>query len=857
MDQYNPKEIEPKIQKFWEDNRIFEFDKTSDAPIYSIDTPPRTLSGTIHMGHAMSYSQMEFLARYKRMRNFNVFFPMGFDDNGLATERYVEQKYDVDAKDMSREEFIDLCLKETVIGGKYFRKVWTSLGISCDWSTLYSTIDEHCRRVAQKSFIELFNMDRLERKEDPITWCPVCETAIAQAELEDKTQQTFLSTIKFTCNNATLPIATTRPEFLAACVAVVVHPDDTRYKDLPGKTAKVPLFEQKVPIIADDRVDQSFGTGIVMICTFGDKTDVEWWRDYQLDTRVMVNRDGTLNEKAGKYKGMPLKEAQSKILQDLKENNLILKQEKMEHDVNAHERCHTPVEYIIAKQWFVRVMDIKQELIEKGKEINWYPDYMRKRYQSWVENLRWDWCISRQRYYGIPFPLWYCKKCGKVKVAQEKNLPVDPMNDDPPSACQCGSNTFEPETDVLDTWFTSSCTPQIAARWTEPDSMMDTVFPMSLRSQAHDIIRTWAFYTIVKAMLHHDSVPWYNAMISGHGLDEHGKGMHASVGNVVLSLDMVEKYSADAVRWWASSTRLGEDLLFREKDVLKGYRLCVKLWNAAKLVSLHITAKPEKTQLRKVDTWILHKLDTVIQEATEHFDRYEYGRAKSLIEMSFWHEFCDNYLEIVKHRLYNKEDDAAVYTLYRALLTYLKLFSPYIAHITEEIYQILYADFEPDISIHVSSWPEPGEFEEPANGETIVTIISTLRRWKSDQGMPLNDELPRVKLYTQKEFDVQDIKGAMNITNLEITSESPRWKEKIIKITPDYGIIGPKFEEDTNKVVSLLEKYAEDLEENEHIEKEGYTLQREYIKSVEKEFYAGEKKVDVITADDVTIEIEV
>ncbi|MGD2246781.1 MAG: valine--tRNA ligase [Candidatus Methanofastidiosia archaeon] len=857
MDQYNPKEIEPKIQKFWEDTQIFQFDKTVHAPIYSIDTPPRTLSGTIHMGHAMSYSQMEFIARYKRMRNYNVFFPMGFDDNGLATERYVEQKYDVDAKDMSREEFIDLCLKETVIGGEYFRKVWTTLGISCDWSTLYSTIDEHCRRVAQKSFIELFEMDRLERKKDPITWCPVCETAIAQAELEDKTEETFLTTIKFSCNNNVLPIATTRPEFLAACVAVVVHPEDARYRNLPGKTAKVPLFEQEVPIITDERVDQSFGTGIVMICTFGDKTDVEWWRDYQLDTRVIVNKDGTLNEKAGKYCKMPLKKAQTKILQDLKENNLIVKQEKMEHDVNAHERCHTPVEFIIAKQWFVKVMDIKKELIEKGNNINWYPDYMGKRYQSWVENLRWDWCISRQRYYGIPFPLWYCKKCGKITLAQEKELPVDPMNEEPSHACECGSTEFEPETDVLDTWFTSSCTPQIAARWTESDSMMDTLFPMSLRSQAHDIIRTWAFYTIVKALLHHDSVPWYNAMISGHGLDEHGKGMHASVGNVVLSLDMVEKYSADAVRWWASSTRLGEDLLFREKDVLKGYRLCVKLWNAAKLVSLHIESNPEKVELPEVDTWILHRLDTVIKEATDHFDRYEYGRAKSLIEMSFWHEFCDNYLEIVKYRLYNRKDAAAVYTLYRALLIYLKLFSPYIAHITEEIYQNLYADYEPDKSIHVSSWPEPGGYKEPANGESIVTIISTLRRWKSDQGMPLNEELPRVKLYTQQECGVQDIKGAMNIETLEISTDSPRWKEKIIKVNPDYGIIGPKFGKDTKKVVKLLEKYAEDLETDDCIEKEGYTLKKEFIKSVEKEFYAGEKKVDVITAGDVTIEIEV
>ena len=858
MDQYDPAEMEPRIQKFWEDEGVFRFQKDSPAPIYSIDTPPRTLSGTIHMGHAMSYSQMEFIARYKRMRGHNVFFPMGFDDNGLATERYVEQKYHVNAKDMSREEFIDLCLKETVIGGNYFRNVWTTLGISCDWTTLYSTIDEHCRRVAQKSFIELYCMGRLERKEDPITWCPLCETAIAQAELEDKTEETFLTTIKFTCNGDVLPIATTRPEFLAACVAVVVHPEDHRYRELPGKTAKVPLFGQKVPIITDDRVDVNFGTGIVMICTFGDKTDVEWWRDYQLETRIIIDKDGTLNEHGGAYKGLSLPEAQKKILKDLKETDLITTQETMEHTLNAHERCHTPVEFIIAKQWFVKVMDKKKELIEKGRKINWYPEYMGKRYESWVENLRWDWCISRQRYYGIPFPVWYCKACGKIMLADKKKLPVDPVNDEPPRPCECGSTAFEPEMDVLDTWFTSAHTPQIAARDAESDSMMDVLFPMSLRSQAHDIIRTWAFYTIVKAMYHHENVPWYNAMISGHGLDEHARGMHASRGNVVLSLDMVEKHSADAVRWWASEAKLGEDLLFKEKDVVKGYRLCVKLWNAAKLVSLHLEGKPGKVELRDVDRWLLARLDTVIKAATEHFDIYQYGRAKSLIEASFWHDFCDNYLEIVKYRLYGEKDPNALYTLYYGLFTYLKLLSPYIAHITEEIYQNIYVQWEKEKSIHISNWPEPFGVPESISGEIIVDIIAALRRWKSDAGLPLNRALPRVKLYTEEDLgDLRDIKGAMNIQNIEVTKENPLWEEKITRVTPNFKVIGPLFGKDTNKVASLLEKNAEELEKADHIEKEGFILKREYITSIQKEFYAGEKKVEVISAGDVIIEVEV
>ncbi|KYK30968.1 MAG: valine--tRNA ligase [Theionarchaea archaeon] len=858
---YNPAEMEPRIQKFWEDQEVFRFQKDSEASIYSIDTPPRTLSGTIHMGHAMSYSQMEFMARYKRMRGYNVFFPMGFDDNGLATERYVEKKYNVNAKEMKREEFIDLCLKETVIGGNYFRKVWTSLGISCDWTTLYSTIDEHCRKVAQKSFIELYSRGRLERKEDPITWCPVCETAIAQAELEDKTEETILATIKFTCSGDALPIATTRPEFLAACVAVVVHPEDHRYRDLPGKKAQVPLFGHEVPIITDERVDMSFGTGIVMICTFGDKTDVEWWRDYNLDTLMIINKDGTLNELVGAYKGLSLLEARSEILKDLREKGLTLKEEKMEHVLNAHERCHTPVEFVIAKQWFVKVLDIKDQLIEKGRDINWFPAYMGKRYESWVENLRWDWCVSRQRHYGIPFPVWYCKACGKIVLADEEDLPVDPVNDEPPRPCECGSEEFVPEIDVLDTWFTSAHTPQIAARWAESDSFMDLVFPMNLRSQAHDIIRTWAFYTIVKAMLHHDTVPWYDAMISGHGLDEKGKGMHASRGNVVLAIDMVKKHAADAVRWWASETKLGEDLLFKEKDVVKGYRLCVKLWNAAKLVSLHVKEKPEKCELKDVDQWLLSRLDAVIKEATDHLDAYEYSRAKNLIELSFWHEFCDNYLEIIKYRLYGsgeKEKDGAVlYMLYHGLLTYLKLFSPYVAHVTEELYQNIYAKWEKDKSIHISQWPEPFGVPEPAQGQLIVDIISTLRRWKSDKGLPLNRELARVKLYASEEFNLEDIKGAMNIKEIEITEGTPAWEEKVSRVTPDFKVIGPLFGKDTNKVAALLKEHAEELEEKGEIEIEGFTLKREYMTSIEKEFYAGEKKVEVLSSGDVIIEIEV
>jgi valyl-tRNA synthetase len=562
LGEYNPAELEEKIQRFWEENRIYAFDPASTDPVFSIDMPPSTFSGEIHIGHAMSYSQAEFMARYKRMQGYHIFYPMGFDDNGLPTERLVEQKYNVDIEEIGREKFVELCLKETQKGAKKYRNIWTKLGISVDWNLSYSTISAYCRRLAQVSFIELYEMGKLERKKEPVIWCPHCKTAIAQAELEDKEEDTLFSTIIFTAEDGRdLHIATTRPELLASCVGIAVHPHDDRYADLVGTTATTPIFGNEVTILEDRRVDKEFGTGIVMICTFGDKTDIEWWRDYNLDLIISINQDGTLNEKAGKFQGMNLKEARKALLAELKSAHLIVTQEPLHHAVNTHERCGTPIEYLIEDQWFVKVLDMKDTWIAQADKMNWYPAFMKKRYISWVENLKWDWCISRQRYYGVPFPLWYCKECGRVLLPEKEDLPVDPLKDTPPP-CECVCTEAVPERDVMDTWFTSSLTPQIIARWESEDSRMDRIYPNSLRPQAHDIIRTWLFYTVVKSYYHNSSIPWDNIMLSGFGLDEEGKAMHKSKGNIILPLDVVEKYSADAVRWWASSVKLGDDLPF-------------------------------------------------------------------------------------------------------------------------------------------------------------------------------------------------------------------------------------------------------------------------------------------------------
>jgi valyl-tRNA synthetase len=754
---YDPKEIEPRIQRFWEETKIFKFDPESKKPTYSIDTPPPTLSGSIHMGHVMSYSQAEFVARYQRMIGMNVFYPMGFDDNGLPTERFVEKKYKANIRQIGREEFIKLCLKETEIGGANYRNVWTRLGISVDWDLLYSTINKRCQRISQRSFIDIYRMGRMERRNEPAIWCPLCETSLAQADVEDsEPKRSFLNTVKFSMEDGKeLLIATSRPELISSCVGVLVHPDDERYKHLIGKVAITPIFNAHVPILADAKVDPEFGTGIVMICTFGDKTDIEWWRQFNLPLKLSINADGTMNDNAGPYKGLTLTECRIKIIEDIREAGLLSDQKPIEHIMNVHDRCGTPVEYYVTQQWFIKILDLKDELLALGAKLEWYPEHMKVRYDTWINGLKWDWCISRQRYFGVPFPLWYCKKCGAVLLADESQLPVDPLASEPLHPCpKCGSTEFEPEKDVMDTWATSSVTPLINANWGEPNSLMDKIYPMSLRPQAHEIIRTWLFYTVIKGYLHTHSLPWSTVMISGHGLDPNGKAMHKSKGNIVEPLPIVDKYSADALRWWAASAKLGDDLPFKEKEVVYGQKFVNKLFNASRFVSIHIKDyTPEEPELELIDRWLLTKLNDTVRESTENFQRYEYSKAKTLTEQFFWGDLCDNYLEIVKDRLYRKNENgesgkAAMYALYMALLNSLKLLAPFTPHITEDIYQRLFRKGEGAVSLHISRWPVQNphwaDIEALRLGNMAVAMISSLRQYKNSQNMAQNASLSRV-----------------------------------------------------------------------------------------------------------------
>ena len=793
---YDAEQVEKKWQKYWEEQGINNFDYKSAKPIYSIDTPPPyASSGHLHVGHALHYTQFEIIARYKRMRGFNVFFPPCFDNNGLPTEKYVEEKFKISKKDTTRVAFRKLCLEESRrVEKDYADRVFRKLGHSYDWSLLYTTIDPEAQKVSQRSFVELVNQGDAYRSKEPTLWCTYHQTALAQAEVEDAQRGTTLYYVDFRLiesnkananKNKKISVATTRPEFLPACVGIFVHPDDKRYKGLVGKKVKVPLFNQIVEVREDEKVDSAFGSSIVMICTFGDKTDIEWWKKHNLDLKIIVNADGSLNELAGKYNGMSIAGAKKAVVEELKKQGLVTKEEALQQTVGTCWRCHNPLEFIVSNQWFIKTLQYKDQLIEQGKKIKWHPDFYRVRYEDWTRNLAWDWCISRQRFYGVPIPVWYCEKCSKVMLAELKDLPVDPTIDKPKKKCSCGSDQFKPEEDVFDTWMTSSMSPEIAVRWMEKPEQFKKMFPMSLRPQSHDIIRTWAFYTILKAYLHFKSIPWNDIAIGTYVLDFKGKGMHKSKGNVVWTEDLLAKYNVDVVRYWVGSANWGEDLPFQEKDLITGNRFVTKLWNASKFCYQHLADYDKKQgehlsfdEMELIDKWALLKFNEMVKKVTADFDDYNTGEGKRATEQFFWHIFCDYYLEIVKHRLYNTELSgekarlSAQHALYNILLGLLKLFAPIMPHITEEVYQGYYADKprEGCKSIHISAWPsydvklKGTAVEDTVEelGELAINIIDEVRKHKAANKMSIKAEVGKVLVESPvdlKKLKESELKG--------------------------------------------------------------------------------------------------
>jgi valyl-tRNA synthetase len=776
--------MEQKWQAYWEKNKTYKFDPKSKQPVYSIDSPPPTVSGTMHLGHAFAFAQQDFIARYKKMCGFNVFHPFGFDNNGLATALMVEKKLAIKQKNFARNEFIKIVLKETAEEERKMLASFKSIGLSVDWSLLYRTIDELARKTAQYSFLDLFKQGRLYQKDAPTMWCPSCETAVAQAELEDREIESTFNDIVFkTEQGKEVIIATTRPELLPACVAVFVHPSDARFKHLVGKKLSVPLFDLQVPVLEDPRADPEKGTGIVMCCTFGDQTDMEWYQAHNLPMRVAITKDGRMNELAGKYKGMTLTEARKAVIEQLKKEGLLKAQKPITHAVNVHERCKAEMEILPSKQWFIRYLDLKDEYIVKADALQWVPKFMKSRYDNWIKGLQWDWCISRQRYYGVPFPVWYCSKCGEVMLAEEKQLPVDPLKDKPSKKCKCGSSEFVGEKDTLDTWFISSLTPQINCKWAEDSAFFKKMFPMDLRPQGHDIIALWAFNTIVKALFHQRQLPWKTITINGWALDSKGKKMSKSLGNVIKPEEMIEKYCADALRYWAGLPVLGEDVPFMEKEMVAGKKFLVKLHNAAMFVANSTKGakdgKIDKKNLMPEDKAILSKLNRLIKECTDACERFEFSKALNPARNFFWLEFADFYIEEVKTRVYNKKDKSgkiAAAILQEVMWNCLLLLAPFLPHTTEEIAQMHFKKRLKGKSIHLLQWPTADEkmIDEKAEqaGELINAVIAAMRKEKSKAQKPMNAEVKKAIVSMPEPEKLKQgldtIKRTMNAKEIEL-----------------------------------------------------------------------------------------
>jgi len=807
---YEHKEREKHWQRVWETSDVYHFrDDQPREKTFVIDTPPPTVSGLLHMGHIFSYTQADFVARYQRMSGKDVFYPMGFDDNGLPTERLVEKIKGVRGTGMPRAEFVALCKEVVKEAEDEFRALFKSTALSVDWRKEYQTINDDVRALSQASFLDLVAKGHAYRDFRPTYWDWVDQTAIAQAEIENKELPGTMNEIEFTLEDGSpLLIMTTRPELLGACVAVMYHPENANAASYKDKHAIIPLFGVKVPMIADEAVEQGKGTGLVMCCTFGDDTDKEWWRKYNLPLKAILGKDGRLQSEIAELNGLKPKQANAKILELLQAAGKLKKQTPMTHSVKCAERSGTPIEIIPTEQWFVRITDKKEALKAKGAECHWHPDYMRVRLNQWIEGLKEDWCISRQRFFGVPFPVWYSKRegeVGKAIYASPDQLPVDPLVDTPKGY---GRDEVTPDMDVMDTWATSSISPQINAKSLKQNKL----FPADIRPQAHEIIRTWAFYTIVKAHLHEDCVPWKNLMISGWCLASDKTKMSKSKGNVVTPVALIEEKGTDAVRYWASTSRLGADTAFSE-DLLKiGRKLVGKIWNASQFAALNLNklkttpttaAQDVKNGLisEPLDLWILSRLHRTVHKATPEFERFEYSDARVAIEDFFWNDFCDNYLELVKARSYGEvpgNQQSALCTLYHCLNALLKLFAPFVPHVTEEIYSHLFADdYAKHGSVHArGQWPVAADFpldeKHELAGIAAVDILNVVRKAKSEASVSIKNPVDKIEVFISDaaanwqavESVAQDLKLAANSSllieskdaNLPFTSEKGWFK---------------------------------------------------------------------------------
>ena len=829
--------VEGKWGNSWVQNKTFAFDKSaSKENVYSIDTPPPTVSGSLHVGHVFSYTHTDLIARYQRMTGKKVFYPIGWDDNGLPTERRVQNYFGVRCEPtlafdanfvapsepsekqipISRKNFVELCERLTLEDEKVFESLFQTLGLSIDWNYTYQTIDKRARTVSQRAFLRNLKRGEAYQAEAPTLWDVTFRTAVAQAELEDRERPGAFHKIGFKKQNGeNVYIETTRPELLPSCVALVANPDDDRYKDLFGKTVITPLFEVEVPVVAHHLADPEKGSGIAMICTFGDLTDVIWWREFDLPTRGLIGWDGRIvaenpewltTEKAKqsftKIVGKTSHTAREVLVAELKESgDLVGDPKPITHAVKFFEKGDKPLEIVTTRQWYIRNggrdQELRTKLLKRGTELNWHPEYMKVRYENWVEGLNGDWLISRQRFFGVPLPLWYKLDADgnpdyeQIIIPEENQLPIDPQSEAPigfEESQRNKPNGFIGDPDVMDTWATSSLTPQIAASWELDNDLFNLVFPMDLRPQSHEIIRTWLFSTMVRSHLEENSLPWKNASISGWILDPDRKKMSKSKGNVVTPIDLLEEYGSDAVRYWAAMGRPGTDTAFDTGQMKIGKRLAIKLLNASKF-SLSLNATLNNADVtQSVDHALLNKLAQVVETATTSFEKYDYTRALEVAETFFW-AFTDDYVELVKERTYGNQGEAAANSARAALgittHTLLKLFAPFIPFVTEEVWS-----WWQEGSIHLQTWPKSSEIiTNKSTGidalNNVTWVLSEVRKVKTENKQSMKAEVKTLEIWAKADVieqikDAQkDLIAAGNIKDLKLNVADSEIKVKV------------------------------------------------------------------------------
>jgi len=825
--------LEAKWTERWERDGTYAFDRArTRAEVFSIDTPPPTVSGSLHVGHVFSYTHTDVVARFQRMRGRAVFYPMGWDDNGLPTERRVQNYYGVkcdpslpydpafappdkpgkQAVPVSRPNFVELCARLTAEDERAFERLWRHLGLSVDWSHTYATIDRRAQRASQTAFLRLLQRGVAYQLEAPTLWDVDFRTAVAQAELEDREQPGAYHRLRFARpDGGYVEIETTRPELVPACVALVAHPDDARYSPLFGSSVVTPLFGVEVPVLGHALADPEKGSGIAMICTFGDLTDVTWWRELSLPVRAIIQPNGALRELTWGTPGWESRDAaraqasyeplvnlsaakaRARIVELLRESgDLVGEPRPITHPVKFYEKGDRPLEIVTSRQWFIRTMSFRDRLLARGAELRWHPDYMRRRYEDWVNGLSGDWCISRQRFFGVPFPVWYrVRDDGSPDFTQpilpdEARLPIDPSTDAPDGyeasqRNQPGGYTGDP--DIMDTWATSSLTPQVAGGWLEDPDLFARVFPMDVRPQAHDIIRTWLFSTVLRAELEHGSLPWSHAAISGWVLDPDRKKMSKSKGNVVTPMGLLEEHGSDGVRYWAACARPGTDTAFDAGQMKVGRRLAIKILNAARFALMQ--AEPVGPIVEPLDRGMLSELSGIVRDATTRLEGFDYASVLDRTERFFW-GFCDDYLELAKARRYGdltpEGAASANSAMLVALSTLLRLFAPFLPFVTEEVWSW----WRPG-SVHRASWPTPEEVVEPIGGTDGASVdvftqaraaLGEIRRIKAMEKRPTKAVVARAVMplrYRPLEPAAADLRAAAHVRELAFEDvEEPR-----------------------------------------------------------------------------------